>query len=61
MNSRFFNLCRVYSNSLSNVGEIRLRLFMSSIKRENRHFHVVVVHGKEMDKKNVAPADLFFC
>ena len=59
LNSRFFALSCVYSNSvkMSNVGEIswglhsslererkiRRRLFTSSIKREVRHFHVEVV------------------
>ena len=59
LNSRFFELFRVYSNwgKMSNVGEIswglhsslererkiRRRLLTSSIKREVRHFHVEVV------------------
>ena len=59
MNSRFFKLCRVYSNSLkmSNPGadflgthlslererKIRPPLFTSAIKRKIRHFQVVVV------------------
>ena len=59
LNSRFFELSRVYFNSvkMSNVGEIswglhsslererkiRRRLFTSSIKHEVRHFHVEFV------------------
>ena len=54
MNSRFFRLCRAYSNSpkKSKVGEFprswfvgdnRCRLFTSSIKREIRDVQAVVV------------------
>ena len=54
MNSRFFRLCRAYSNSLKTskvgefprswfVGDNRCRLFTSSIKREIRDVQAVVV------------------
>ena len=68
MNSRFFKLFCVYFNCrrislkliswgphsrLERERKICRRLFTSSIKREMRHFHAVVVHsdGKEMHKK----------
>ena len=51
--------------SLERGRKIRLRLFMSFTKRQNRHFHVVVVHcKKEMYKKAWSRAKyafLFLC
>ena len=75
VNLRSFSLYRNYSYklTLSNVGEpypstvreikFRLCLFTSSVKREIRHVHVVVVlkRAEKCTKKHGARAKLLFC